>query len=225
MELSGPERALYLISLAYAWTNGARLPADEERIRRALGYDPDEWAKHWPAVREKGWTKDGAHLVNRNLSSKYAEAFERARYGSERGRLGGKASGVSRNKIKGPRTTSSFSHEPEREREREKPSPEEADESSPRSTRQRFAPPTREEVRAFWKERKLTGDPEDFFDHFALSRWRLSGGRGAVMSDWHLAAQRWSRHDPDFRPRATEPTPQPVKKLVLAPEHRAKETA
>lgn len=80
---------------------------------------------------------------------------------------------------------------------------------SPRREGARFAAPTRDEVKSFWKERKLAGDPEDFFDYFENTRWRLSGGKGAVMADWHLAAQRWSRNDPVIRPRANGSAPRP----------------
>lgn len=59
----------------------------------------------------------------------------------------------------------------------------------------RFAPPTKEEVEAFWRERSLRGDPDAFFDHFENADWRLSSGRGARMKDWRLAAQNWSRND------------------------------
>ena len=58
--------------------------------------------------------------------------------------------------------------------------------------------PTLGEVRAYWTGSNLQGDPEDFYLHFENARWRLSGGKGAPMKDWRLAAQRWSRNEPKF---------------------------
>lgn len=58
--------------------------------------------------------------------------------------------------------------------------------------------PTLGEVKAYWTGSNLQGDPDDFYLHFENARWRLSGGKGAMMKDWHLAAQRWSRTEPKF---------------------------
>lgn len=87
---------------------------------------------------------------------------------------------------------------------------------SPRREGARFAAPTCDEVKSFWRERKLTGDPEDFFDYFSNTKWRLSGGKGAVMADWHLAAQRWSRNDPVIRPRGNGAAPRQVDPVAAA---------
>ena len=90
MEMSGPEMGLYLVTLHYAWTNGARLPADEDRLRRTLRYDKDEWVKVWPTVLPK-WTKDGSYLKNSKLSILYAAAWERMEVAVKKGREGGNA--------------------------------------------------------------------------------------------------------------------------------------
>lgn len=218
LNFTGPEMALYMLTLCYAWTNGAKLPADEERLQRTLRYDTDEWKRAWPAVSEK-WSREGAFLKNRKLTVMYAAAWERTRASVVGGSNGGKAKAASFNKDKGsargarPRTTT------ESESESERPSLEGETISSPRSTRQRFAPPSREDVKRFWSEQKLKGDPDDFCDHFENAKWKLSGGRGATMADWRLAARRWSRNDPAFRPRSTDTTPpHVVKKLDLGKE-------
>lgn len=63
--------------------------------------------------------------------------------------------------------------------------------------RERFAPPTVEEVAAFCGLSGLDVDPERFVDYYAAQGWRLSNGR--TMRDWHAAARNWARRD---RPKA-----------------------
>jgi DNA-binding transcriptional MocR family regulator len=54
-----------------------------------------------------------------------------------------------------------------------------------------FAPPTQEEVNAYWVEKKLSDDPEAFFDHYTSNGWKVSGK--SPMKDWQASARNWSR--------------------------------
>lgn len=81
----------------------------------------------------------------------------------------------------------------------------ESDTESKKIKRERFAPPTKAEASEFWISEKLNGDPSDFVDHYENAGWRLSGGKGAVMRDWRLAARRWSRNEPHMA-RGGHPT-------------------
>jgi len=66
----------------------------------------------------------------------------------------------------------------------------------------RFAPPALDQVKDYWQEKKLNGDPAHFFDHFENCDWRLSGGKGAKMKKWTLAANNWSRNQAVFDPKS-----------------------
>lgn len=69
-------------------------------------------------------------------------------------------------------------------------------------TGKRFVPPTLDQVKDYWREKNLNGDPEHFRDHFENCDWRLSGGRGKVMKKWRLAANNWSRNQAVFDPKS-----------------------
>ena len=72
------------------------------------------------------------------------------------------------------------------------------------ATRSRaFVCPTEEEVRAYFQEKSLNGDPMEFYDHFTANGWMVGGK--SKMKDWKAAARNWSRRATDFnRPKATE---------------------
>jgi hypothetical protein len=63
------------------------------------------------------------------------------------------------------------------------------------TSRERVVVPlaTREEIRIFWAETKLLGDPDAFFDHFAANGWRVGGK--IKMRDWRAACRNWSRRE------------------------------
>ena len=86
-------RGLYREMLSQAWLRGARLPADEEAIRRAVGATEAEWARCWPLV-ERFWKRDGDSLVNETQLKVYAEKHEQAERASERGRKARSARGL-----------------------------------------------------------------------------------------------------------------------------------
>lgn len=62
-----------------------------------------------------------------------------------------------------------------------------------------FAPPTRDQVREFFRERKFNSDPDAFWLHFENCNWKLSSGRGAKMKDWKLAAISWEKRENQFK--------------------------
>lgn len=67
---------------------------------------------------------------------------------------------------------------------------------APKKKAKKFVPPALEEVRAYWTEKGLKGDPEEFFDHFSANSWKQANGNKLV--DWHAAARNWSRKESKF---------------------------
>jgi uncharacterized protein YdaU (DUF1376 family) len=65
MTLTTPEKGALLWLLVVAWTQAASLPADPDRIRIVCGFDPEDWARLWPAIETK-WplTEDGTARRN-----------------------------------------------------------------------------------------------------------------------------------------------------------------
>jgi len=62
--------------------------------------------------------------------------------------------------------------------------------STPSKTRQRFVPPSSEEVKSFFFENKSDYmEAEKYFNHFQSNGW-LVGGR-TKMKDWQAAARNW----------------------------------
>lgn len=61
-----------------------------------------------------------------------------------------------------------------------------------------FVPPTIEEVRDAFAKAQLSSDPMEFYAYYANCDWRLSGGRGAKMKDWKLAAYNWEKREKQF---------------------------
>ena len=57
-------------------------------------------------------------------------------------------------------------------------------------TREKFTPPTLEDVRAYCQERKNNVDPERWLDHYTSNGWKV--GRNP-MKDWKAAVRTWER--------------------------------
>src|ERR1035437_7452582 len=76
LPMTGPERAAYALSLVLAWTQGASLPTDPERLRRFMHYETDEWARVWPALEPK-WPATGDRRVNRRQLKEWQIASDR----------------------------------------------------------------------------------------------------------------------------------------------------
>ena len=66
----------------------------------------------------------------------------------------------------------------------------------PAQKAKKFTPPTLDEVRAYWTEKALKGDPEEFFDHFTGNGWKQANGN--KLADWKAAARNWSRKEKKF---------------------------
>ena len=56
----------------------------------------------------------------------------------------------------------------------------------------RFQKPSLDEVKAYWNEKVLQGNPEQFYDHFTSNGWLVSGR--TPMKDWRAAARYWGRN-------------------------------
>ena len=59
-------------------------------------------------------------------------------------------------------------------------------------SKERFAPPTLEEVRAYCQERMNTVDPERFVDYYTSNGWKVGKN---PMKDWQAAVRTWERSD------------------------------
>lgn len=83
---SGPERGLFLQLLGCQWASGP-LPADCERLARAVNYEVGEFSRLWPVIAPKFQLLDGK-LVNRRLETireKNAEVQAKRLEGSRKG--------------------------------------------------------------------------------------------------------------------------------------------
>lgn len=65
------------------------------------------------------------------------------------------------------------------------------------SKKQRFRPPTLDEVKAYFTEKRFKSDPEEFFDFYEGSAWKR--GRGVQIKDWKATANNWERKEGEFR--------------------------
>lgn len=66
-------------------------------------------------------------------------------------------------------------------------------------TREKFSPPTADEVKAYAADKGLTLDADRFVDFYAAKGWKVGA---APMKDWRAAARNWARDD---RTRAAPP--------------------
>ena len=64
--------------------------------------------------------------------------------------------------------------------------------NGPTTTRQRFIPPSADDVRAYATEKGYTIDPEAFVDYYASIGWRVGKN---PMKDWTAAVRTWIRKD------------------------------
>jgi uncharacterized protein YdaU (DUF1376 family) len=90
-------RGLYREMLTAAWLRGARLPADPEAIRRAVGCSEMEWGRSWPLIR-RYWSEAEGFIVNATQVEVYAECQSQRLAATSRGRKGGLASAEARSK-------------------------------------------------------------------------------------------------------------------------------
>jgi hypothetical protein len=59
-----------------------------------------------------------------------------------------------------------------------------------------FKPPTRDEVRAYVKERGYHFDPDHFFDFYEAGNWTLSGGR--KVTSWKRCCVTWEHNSEKY---------------------------
>lgn len=74
-------------------------------------------------------------------------------------------------------------------------------------TREKFTPPTLEEVTAYCRERKNNVDPQRWLDHYQSNGWRVGKNH---MEDWKAAVRTWERSGFNDTPRKSTP-PHPAK--------------
>ena len=84
-------RGLYREMLTQAWRRGARLPADHEMIRRAVGATEGEWARAWPFICTYWRATSDGFLVNDTQLEVYAEAQLRSSKATEKALKGARA--------------------------------------------------------------------------------------------------------------------------------------
>lgn len=75
-------------------------------------------------------------------------------------------------------------------------------------TREKFTPPTLEDVKAYCQERQNNVDPERWFNYYTSNGWKV--GRNS-MKDWKAAVRTWERSSydrPSSRPESSSTTEQ-----------------
>lgn len=65
---------------------------------------------------------------------------------------------------------------------------------SPKGERERFKPPTLEEVRAYHAEKGYSFDPENFVDYYISNGWKVGKN---PMKDWKAALRNWAKNEGD----------------------------
>ena len=64
--------------------------------------------------------------------------------------------------------------------------------NGPTTTRQRFTPPSADDVRAYATEKGYTIDPEAFVDYYTANGWKVGKN---PMKDWRAAVRTWIRKE------------------------------
>ena len=91
--------------------------------------------------------------------------------------------------------------------------------SPPRGKRERFTPPTVEDVAAYCLERENGIDPEEFLDFYTANGW--TQGRGKPIVDWKAAVRTWEKK----RAKETGPEPKSAKRGRLVVGEDGEEAA
>lgn len=76
------------------------------------------------------------------------------------------------------------------------PSPTKAD------GRRRFVPPTLEEIRAYFAQKRFTSDPDALYAHYTANGWVQN--RGKPIKDWHSAADAWEIREKKWSKERTD---------------------
>lgn len=80
-------------------------------------------------------------------------------------------------------------------------------------TREKFTPPTLEDVAAYCRERKNNVDPQRWLDHYTSNGWRVGKN---PMKDWKAAVRTWERsgfNDTPTRRPVQHPAPAEQSKI------------
>lgn len=200
---TGPEAAAYALALIFAWTQGAALSADPERIRKALHYDPRDWRKVWPALEPKfPLTADGTARRNPREVERWNEESARAAKASEHGKKGAGGRWPSESPEQCPSNAPAMpgampeqwlspspSPSPSEEKEKEKR------EGAARPSHSGFSPPSIEEVQKEVAEKGSPVDPETFLAHYTANGWVQASGR--PIKDWRAAIVTWTKREKD----------------------------
>jgi hypothetical protein len=70
--------------------------------------------------------------------------------------------------------------------------------------KEKFSPPTVEEVRAYCAERNNGIDPEAFIDFYASKGWKVGS---QPMKDWKASVRTWERRNKDSKPEQRKDEP------------------
>ena len=90
--------------------------------------------------------------------------------------------------------------------------------SPPRGKRERFTPPTVEDVAAYCLERQNGIDPEEFVSFYASKGWKVGT---SPMKDWRAAVVTWEKK----RAKETSPEPESAKRGRLVVDENGEEVA
>jgi len=209
--MSWDEKGAYLLSLAEAWLDGARLRNDFDAIRKMLGIvDDATWSRIKTAVFDQMFqpSEDGKWLVNPHQAAIYEEVKTKCLKLAEGGRKGGLSQAQARlkpglslvqAKLK-PGSSIQIQNQSQIQRVKEGDFvPEETTpfslEPEDRAVKSKtFRAPTVEEVASYCRERGNNIDPARFCDHYAAIGWKVGK---AAMKDWRAAVRTWEGNDKD----------------------------
>jgi hypothetical protein len=80
-------------------------------------------------------------------------------------------------------------------------------------TRQRFTPPTEDEVRTYCTEKGYNIDPGRFVDYYAAKGWKIGSGQ---MKDWKATVRNWARRDEAAaKPKPEEELPEWAARSII----------
>lgn len=79
-------------------------------------------------------------------------------------------------------------------------------------TREKFTPPTLEDVAAYCRERKNNVDPQRWLDHYTSNGWRVGKN---PMKDWKAAVRTWERSGFNDAPKKPAQHPAPAEQSKI----------
>jgi DNA replication protein DnaC len=73
--------------------------------------------------------------------------------------------------------------------------------------KQTFNPPTLGELDEYAKDKGLSLDSEQFWNHWENRDWKFKDGKGAKMKDWRLTVNNWVKNDFNKKPKSNTEHP------------------